>query len=68
MRTAGRSDVTVATGLTCLAVILVYAAGAIAATTVAVLDLAGQRTHLALDIVLLLIFGVPLLSSRIHTR
>ena len=59
-----RTEWPLSVSLGCCALLLLYAAGCVVATVVAITDLVGQRTHLGLDIVLLLLFGVPLLRTQ----
>ena len=52
------------TAVACCGLIVAYILLSALAITVAVVDIIGGRTHLALDIFLLVVFGMPYIASR----
>lgn len=63
MRQAAETKITGEAAIACCGLIVVYVALTALALAVAITDMVGGRTHLTLDIVLLVVFGLPYVAS-----
>lgn len=65
--TQRKQEISTDTALACCGMIAAYILLSALAITVAVVDIVGGRTHLALDVFLLVVFGMPYVASRFRS-